>query len=157
MKKIIVSLVVLIGLGFSSKAQDISKHSIGLRFGENNGLGAEISYQKGLTKNNRLEIDLGWRNNHNVSAFKLTGIYQWIWEIDNDFNWYAGAGAGLGSWSAPTNSGGFFYVAGNVGIEYNFKAIPLLISLDYRPEFGGKGYFDNNYGTDIALGIRYKL
>jgi hypothetical protein len=99
MKKIIVTALLLIGLGFTSQAQKISKNAIGLRLGNNNGFGAEISYQRSLSENNRMEADFGWRNNNDVSAFKLTGIYQWIWEIDNDFNWYAGAGAGLGSWS----------------------------------------------------------
>ena len=157
MKTIIVSAVMLMGLGFVANAQEISKNAIGLRLGNNNGFGAEISYQKGLSNNNQLEADFVWRNNDDVSAFKLTGIYQWIWEIDNEFNWYAGAGVGLGSWNASTNSGSFVYVAGNVGIEYNFREVPLLISLDYRPEFGGNGYFDTNYGSDIALGIRYKF
>ncbi|WP_374504988.1 outer membrane protein [Flavobacterium sp.] len=157
MKKLIVSAVLLMGLGFTAQAQEISKNALGLRLGDNNGFGAEISYQKGLSKNNRLEADLGWRNNRDVSAFKLTGIYQWVWEIDNNFNWYAGAGAGLGNWSTTGNNGSFVYVAGDVGIEYNFKEAPILLSLDYRPEFGGHGYFDNNYGADIALGIRYKF
>ena len=157
MKKIIVSAVMLMGLGFTAQAQEISKNALGLRLGDNNGFGAEISYQKGLSDNNRLEADLGWRNNRDVSAFKLTGIYQWVWEIDNNFNWYAGAGAGLGSWSTTSSNGSFAYVAGDVGIEYNFKEAPILLSLDYRPEFGGHGYFDNNYGADIALGIRYKF
>ncbi len=157
MKKLIVTALVLIGSGFTAQSQEISKNVLGLRLGDNNGFGTEISYQRGLSDNNRIEANLGWRNNHNVSAFKLTGVYQWIWEIDNNFNWYAGAGAGLGSWSATDKSGSFLFVAGNVGIEYNLKDLPLLISLDYRPEFGGHGYFDNNYGSDIALGIRYKF
>lgn len=157
MKKLIVTALVLIGSGFTAQSQEISKNVLGLRLGDNNGFGTEISYQRGLSDNNRIEANLGWRNNHNVSAFKLTGIYQWIWEIDNSFNWYAGAGAGLGSWSATDKSGSFLFVAGNVGIEYNLKDLPLLISLDYRPEFGGHGYFDNNYGSEVALGIRYKF
>lgn len=157
MKKLIVTAVVLMGLGITAQAQEISKNILGLRLGDNNGFGSEISYQRGLSDNNRIEADLGWRNNHNVSAFKLTGIYQWVWEIDNNFNWYAGAGAGLGSWRASGTNGSFAYVAGNVGIEYNFKEVPIQLSLDYRPEFGGHGYFNNNYSSDIALGIRYKF
>ena len=157
MKKNIVTAVLLIGLGFTSQAQEISKNAIGLRLGDNNGFGAEISYQRSLSENNRLEANLGWRDNRAVSAFKLTGVYQWVWEIDNSFNWYAGAGAGLGSWSTTVDNGSFVYVAGNLGIEYNLKELPLLLSLDFRPEFGGKGYFVNNYGSDIALGIRYKF
>lgn len=157
MKKLIVTAVVLMVLGITAQAQEISKNVLGLRLGDNNGFGTEISYQRGLSDNNRIEADLGWRNNHNVSAFKLTGIYQWVWEIDNNFNWYAGAGAGVGSWSTSGTNGCFAYVAGNVGIEYNFKEVPIQLSIDYRPEFGGHGYFNNNYGSDIALGIRYKF
>ena len=148
---------MLIGFVFTTQAQDISKNALGLRIGDNSGLGAEISYQKALSGNNRLELDLGWRNSKDVDAFKLAGIYQWVWNIDGAFNWYAGAGAGLGSYSANNVSGTFAYVAGDVGIEYGFEEAPILISLDFRPEIGGHGYYDNNYGSDIALGLRYKF
>jgi hypothetical protein len=157
MKKLIVTALVLIGSGFTAKSQEISKNVLGLRLGDNNGFGTEISYQRGLSDNNRIEANLGWRNNKSISAFKLTGIYQWVWEIDNNFNWYAGAGAGLGSWSNSDSNGSFVYISGNVGIEYNFEEVPIQLSLDYRPEFGGHGYFNNNYGSDIAIGIRYKF
>ena len=87
--------------------------------------------------NKRLEVDLGYRNHKNYDAFKLSGIYQWIWNIDQGFNWYAGFGAGIGSWSYSNdinidNDDGLFINAdGNVGIEYNFNA-PFLISLFVR-------------------------
>lgn len=157
MKKIILSSLLLIGLAFTTQAQDISKNALGLRIGDNSGLGAEITYQKALSANNRLELDLGWRDSKNVDAIKLVGIYQWVWNIDGPFNWYAGVGAGLGSYSTNDVSGSFAFVAGNVGIEYGFEEAPILISLDFRPEIGGHGYFDNNYGSDIALGLKYKF
>ena len=56
------------------------------------GFGGEISYQRGLSKNNRLELDLGWRDGKDYNAFKLTGIYQWVWNIEGGFNWYACVG-----------------------------------------------------------------
>lgn len=157
MKKIILSSIMLIGLAFTTQAQDISKNALGLRIGDNSGLGAEISYQKALSGNNRLELDLGWRNSNNIDALKIAGLYQWVWNIDGAFNWYAGAGAGLGSYSANSVSGTFAFAAGDVGIEYGFEEAPILISLDFRPEIGGHGYYDNNYGSDIALGLRYKF
>ena len=45
----------------------------------------------------------------------------------------------------------------NLGIEYNFD-IPLMLSLDIRPElyFGDK-FREDNFGPDIALGIRYQF
>ena len=82
MKKVIVSAVLFVGAVLSSQAQDISKNSIGLRLGDNDGFGAEISYQRRLTPINRLEFDLGWRNSDEVDAIKLAGMYQWIWNID---------------------------------------------------------------------------
>jgi hypothetical protein len=167
MKKIILSAFMLIGLAFSSQAQDISKNALGLRFGDNGGFGGELSYQRALTSNNRLELDLGWRNRSNFNnnaydddAIKLTGLYQWVWNIDSGFNWYAGVGGGLGSYSYDNNGSSyndtFVFAAGDIGIEYNFD-IPLLISLDFRPEIGGNGYYNNNYGSDIALGLRYQF
>ena len=148
---------MLIGLAFTTQAQDISKNALGLRIGDNSGLGAEISYQKALSGNNRLELDLGWRNSNNIDALKIAGLYQWVWNIDGAFNWYAGVGAGLGSYSANNVSGTFAFAAGDIGIEYGFEEAPILISLDFRPEIGGHGYYDNNYGSDIALGLRYKF
>jgi hypothetical protein len=167
MKKIILSAFMLIGLAFSTQAQDISKNALGLRFGDNGGFGGELSYQRALSSNNRLELDLGWRNRSNFNnnayddnAIKLTGLYQWVWNIDGGFNWYAGVGGGLGSYSYDNNGTSyndtFVFAAGDIGIEYNFD-IPLLISLDFRPEIGGNGYYKNNYGSDVALALRYQF
>ena len=148
----------LFGFGLIS-AQDISDNAIGLRFGDSDGLGAEISYQRALLESNRLEVDLGWRSSNDVDAFKLTGVFQWVWNIDGNFNWFTGAGAGLVSWSNdPTNtSGTALFLAGDVGIEYDFD-FPLLISLDVRPElgFGSDNQYDD-FDFDIALGVRYQF
>jgi hypothetical protein len=167
MKKIILSAVMLIGLAFSSQAQDISKNALGLRLGGNNGFGTEITYQRALGDNNRLELDLGWRNRKNFdnrgyddNAIKLAALYQWVWNIDGGFNWYAGVGGGLGSYSYTDMNNKyndtFAFAAGDIGIEYNFD-IPLLISIDFRPEFGGNGYYRNNYGSDVALALKYQF
>jgi hypothetical protein len=157
MKKIILSVIMLIGLAFTTQAQEISKNALGLRLGDNSGFGGEVSYQRGLSDKNRLELDLGWRNSKDVDAFKLAGIYQWVWNVDGNFNWYAGVGGGLGSWSNTNANGTFLFAAGDIGIEYNFEEAPIELSLDFRPEFGGNGYYKNNYGSDVALGIRYRF
>ena len=158
MKKVL--LIVSLFTGIISFGQEISKNAVGLRLGSNDGFGAEVSYQRRLSSNNRLEIDLGWRNSKDVGAAKIVGLYQWIWEIDNNFNWYAGAGGGLGTWSSTfegnKNSGTFVFGAGDIGIEYKLD-IPLQISLDFRPEiyFNSSGYRSSNFGSDIGLGVRY--
>ena len=163
MKTKIWSAFLLLGLVFSANAQEISKNALGLRLGDNDGFGGEISYQRGLSSNNRLEFDLGWRNSKDVDAYKIVGLYQWVWNIEGGFNWYAGVGAGVGSWSYNKNdfkdSGSFVLAAGDIGIEYLFD-FPLQLSLDFRPEmyFGGDyADFRDGFGPDIALGVRYRF
>ena len=163
MKKLILSACMMIAMVFSANAQEISKNALGLRVGDNDGFGGELSYQRGLGSNNRLELDLGWRNSEHYDALKITGLYQWVWNIDGGFNWYAGIGGGVGSWSYNVNgykdSGAFFFAAGDLGIEYNFKEAPIQLSLDIRPEFyfNSDDYRNDNFGPDIALGIRYRF
>jgi hypothetical protein len=163
MKKICLSLVAAVAILTTLNSQNISDNAIGLRLGDNDGFGAEVSYQKSLGDNNRLELDLGWRDSNNTSGFKLAGLYQWIWTLEGSFNWYAGVGGGVGSYSIdlPDNrdeTDTFLFAAGNIGIEYDFD-IPLLISLDFRPEIGfGDDLYDNNdLDFDIALGLRYQF
>ena len=146
---------------FNLSAQEVSQHAIGIRTGDNDGFGVEVSYQKKMGAINRFELDLGFRDNKNFDAWKLSGIYQWVWNIDGNFNWYAGFGGGIGSWNNKTtlniDDGLFVNAVGNIGIEYNFD-IPLLISLDFRPEFGIVNDFgDNDLDLDIALGLRYQF
>lgn len=156
MKTLIFSVLALTLTAFSVNAQDISKNALGLRLGDNDGLGAEISYQRHLNDNNRLEFDLGWRDSDNLDVVKLVGLYQWVMPIDDSFNWYVGAGAGFGSYDNGNNDGTFALVAGDIGIEYNFD-IPLQLSLDFRPELGFDDDYSDDVDFDIALGIRYRF
>ncbi|WP_243471894.1 porin family protein [Winogradskyella sp. MH6] len=160
MKKLILLFAVFATFTFAASAQEIADNAIGLRLGDDDGFGAEISYQRALGGNNRLELDLGIRSGNNYDGFKLTGLYQWVWHLDGSFNWYAGAGGGVGSYSVDVPGGEdfddtFLFVAGDVGIEYNFD-IPLQLSLDIRPELGF-GDFRDDVGIDLALGIRYQF
>jgi hypothetical protein len=171
MKKLFLSAFMLAGLAFSTHAQD--KNALGLRLGDNDGFGGEISYQRDLSAGNRLELDLGWRNSDYYDAIKLAALYQWVWNIDGGFNWYAGAGGGLGTWEYNNDrdlppwangndfdgddSGTFLFLAGDIGIEYNFD-FPLRLSLDVRPEFYfGDDFREDNFAPDIALGARFRF
>lgn len=161
MKKVVLSTLFLVLCTIGANAQTFSKNAIGLRLGDNDGFGGEISYQRGFSDENRLEVDLGWRNSKDWDAYKLTGLYQWVWNIEGGFNWYVGAGGGIGSWNyekGPANdSGTFLFAAGDIGIEYHFD-FPLMLSLDFRPEiYFGDGYRNDSFGPDIALGVRYKF
>jgi len=160
MKKLFLLSFALIGFAFTTQAQDIADNAIGLRLGDSDGFGAEISYQRALGTDNRLEFGLGWRDGKNYDALRVVGLYQWVMNLDGGFNWYVGAGGGFSSYSIDVSPGDdesdtSLFVAGDIGIEYNFD-IPLLISLDFRPELGF-GDFNDDLDFDIALGLRYQF
>jgi len=160
MKKLMLTSIVLLCAIVTMKAQDIADNAIGLRFGGGNGIGVEISYQLKVKSANRVEMDLGYKSNDSYNSFKLTGIYQWVWSIDDrGFNWYAGVGAGVGSINDNKedtgNEGGFLNADGIIGIEYDFD-IPILISLDLRPELGVLGN-SGDFDFDLALSVRYQF
>ncbi len=161
MKNLVLVVVLIVTTAISMNAQKISPHAIGLRLGDSDGFGAEVSYQRAILDNNRLEFDLGWRGGDGWDGFKLAGLYQWVMNIDGGFNWYVGAGGGVASysWDNPIPNGDdsetFIFAAGDIGIEYDFD-IPLLLSLDFRPELGF-GDFSDDVDFDIALGVRYQF
>lgn len=158
MKTIFAVVLFFAGFSISVQAQSISKNVLGIRIGDNDGFGTEVNYQRGIDDNNRLEFNLGWRSSRFVNTFKLTGLYQWVWNIDGQFNWYVGVGGGAGSSSwdrdeiPDRRSDGIAFLAGDIGVEYNFD-FPLLVSLDFRPEVGYGNYRDD-LGFDVGLGIR---
>lgn len=165
MKRIFFIAIAFIGGTLFMNAQDISENAIGLRIGDSDGFGAEVSYQRALGYNNRLELDLGLRSGSDYNGFKLAGIYQWVWNIDGGFNWYAGPGAGLGSYGYKyydvnnrrvKSNQTFGFIAGDIGIEYIFD-IPLMLSLDFRPEIAFGNDYNDDLDFDIALGIRYRF
>lgn len=151
MKKIFLILVAVLGLSFAVSAQN----NLGIRVGS----GTELSWQKGLNTNNRLEFDLGLDgifNNEDWNFICLTGIYQWHWNIVDKFGWYVGPGATVGfyTWEGHSSELGLG-VGGQIGIDYELP-IPLQLSLDVRPMWylTDNGFHDG-LGWNACLGIRY--
>ncbi|MDR2962577.1 MAG: hypothetical protein LBU90_02905 [Bacteroidales bacterium] len=154
MKKIILSLVFAVSAIAFANAQE---NAIGLKF----GYGADISYQRNLGSSNRLEFNLNL-DGFDGNSFGLQGLYQWVWDLDQlaqGFKWYAGVGAGLGTWRAADKDNRAFALAvlGNIGIEYNFN-IPLQLALDWTPGVRIIPSGDGRFGYEgIKLAIRYKF
>ena len=120
-----------------------------MRFGGIAGYGAELSYQQPFGAN-RVELDLGL----NGWGLGLNGLYQWVKplpQLAEGFDWYLGAGAGLGL------AGGSFGVGilGQIGLEYNFE-FPLQLSLDYRPGIYFLPVFSGSY-DGVCLSARYRF
>ena len=156
MKKFFLIMAAALAMAATANAQS---NALGARIGGGQGYGAELSYQRGLG-GNRLEADLGLRLGDHFTAFNLTGIYQWTGTIAGNFGWYAGVGASAGFWtweSGHDSDGNIgLAIAAQAGLEYNFQAMPIQLSLDIRPKFYLLPSTDFHWG-DIALGIRYRF
>jgi len=161
MKKLTVFIISLCAT-YLVHAQSPSD-ALGVRFDGGDGIAAEISYQKFIGGNNRLEFDLGFDDDGYYEGFKFSLLYHWVGEMGSGFYWYVGAGGSIGGWSHHHDHGpfdddgydeGFFLDAdGQLGVEYEFP-IPLQISLDLRPEFG---LINDDFDARIGLGLRYRF
>lgn len=154
MKKVLIAIIAVFAMSTAANAQF---SGIGVRLGGGQGFGAELSTMWNF--GNRTEIDLGWSSNDHHTNFTLTGIYQWQGEIGSGFGWFAGVGARVAYWSWEDgynngNSDIALALAAQAGIEYQFSAIPIQLSLDIRPAFYLIPDTDFHWG-DIAFGIRY--
>lgn len=148
MKKLLLLLVAIVATTTMVSAQNSERNSIGLRL----GYGLEVSYQRVLTDDYRIEVDLGF------PEFQFRGInaaaaFQWTWAIPavDGLGWYVGPGLSLGV------ADRFFgmSILGQIGLEYSFRA-PITLSLDYRPGVNLVHGFGFNY-TSFALSARYRF
>lgn len=135
----------------------VNSNAIGLRLGADNlSRGFEVSYQKGFSDANRVELDFGFLSNANISGFSVFGGYHWNWNIFSSLNWYLGPGASI-SMINVKNANNYIGIGigGQIGLEWDFQdlGVPILVSLDSRPiwNFNGEGGF----GYGAALGVRY--
>lgn len=155
MKKLLLVLIAVIGISFAANAQN----AIGLRL----GMGNEVSYQTAMGSN-RLELDFGRLDdilyNYDWYFLSLTGTYQWTFGLPVDgLGWYVGPGAAVGYYLSNYGDdykGLNIGLGGIIGIDYKFAAIPLQLSLDYRPMYAvvHPKHF-TGLGHSAALGVRY--
>jgi hypothetical protein len=154
MKKIILTLTLVIFISALSSAQDYNT-GVGLRLGFSNGL----TIKHFISQRSALEGMLAtrWR------GFDITGLY----EVHNNafdverLNWYCGGGGHIGFWNGNNTTWGdeginytIIGIDGILGIEYNFKEVPINLSLDWKPAFNLTGY-TGFWGDGGALSIRY--
>ncbi|MCK5823646.1 MAG: hypothetical protein KAG95_06555 [Bacteroidales bacterium] len=155
MKKLSLLLLTVILVGsLIVNAQDY-KTAIGVRGGLANGL----TVKHFVSKNAAFEGILSTR----WQGFNITGLYEIHKQaFDTDrLNWYYGAGAHVGfwdgsnvSWADDNESYSVIGIDGILGLEYNFKEIPINISLDWKPALNLVGY-SGFWGDGGALSVRY--
>ncbi|MBV7269907.1 hypothetical protein [Winogradskyella luteola] len=140
MKNIILAFTLLI-------TTVISAQEIGVRFGEVTG--------------NNVAIDgvfdfEGSRIHANVSFGEGVGIdalYDFIYKPigEEAINWYAGVGA-----STYIEDDFNLGVSGEIGLEYVFKEVPIVLGIDYRPTFWIID--DTDFKWDgFGINVRYKF
>jgi len=149
MKKIIAIAVSLLAFAAVASAQS---RAIGARLGGD----AELSYQYSLG-NNFVEADLGMAFG-NYGGLRVTGIYDFAFELPYNLGFYIGPGAQIGMYGGKDDQGNSVStfgigLGGQIGVEYHIQAVPLNISIDWRPMWD----FIGSHATwsSAALGIRY--
>ena len=153
MKKLLL-FFALISIGVIAAAQ-VNPYALGARiYGGDNFNGAELSFQKGLNNRNRLELDASFGFKNDNTRLALIAIYHWDWHLLGGFSWYLGPGASVSFDSYEDNSSVNIGVGGQIGIEYNFRDLPFLVSLDTRPIWDFLGDV-NGLGWGGALGLRF--
>ncbi|MFV0392036.1 MAG: hypothetical protein ACK5KP_09180 [Paludibacteraceae bacterium] len=158
MKKLFIVAVLVFGFSSVTFAQT-NERAIGLRFGN----GVEFSYLHPLTDNQRVQFDVGSRG-FLYPSFMGIGTYQWLFPIENGFDWYIGGGAQLGIVSYENSNHAYAYglnlgIAGIGGVQYNFD-FPLQLAADFRPSWlffnpGVSRYFGGLY--DFGISARYRF
>ena len=78
----------------------------------------------------------------------------------NRFNFYYGAGAHIYFWGenkrgySPYGRSSVIGIDGILGLEYNFREIPINLSIDWKPTYN-LNVDDRFWGDDGAISIRY--
>jgi hypothetical protein len=155
MKKLILTTTFFIMLAITVSGQDY-KGGFGYRGGLSNGLTLKYFILPDIALEGLLTA--------RYDGYNITGLYEIHKEpfkVSNLYFYY-GFGGHFGSWQ--TASGKHWWddnlnhtvigADGIAGLEYNFDAIPLNISLDYKPGLNIIGY-PKFWSDEFSLSIRY--
>ena len=154
MRTVRLILILLIPIFMYSQIQ--SDHAVGLRLGASDGFVVEISYQYNVNNKNRFEFNFGWKSADSFDGYRLLGLYEWVFNINQTFNWYVGGGPGYSNYNYITGgSEGFPFIAALIGLEFQTN-IPLQITADLRPQFNINDSSDV-VEVDFGIGVRYKF
>tara|TARA_R110001632_G_scaffold29662_13_gene78629 strand:+ start:8820 stop:9251 length:432 start_codon:yes stop_codon:yes gene_type:complete len=143
MKKLLLFMAFTFTIISTVKSQEI-----GLRFGDVTGGNVAIDAILPMGESNRVHANISFGNGVGIDV-----LWDFIYKPlgDEALHWYAGVGpyTFLGS---PFALG----AVGEIGLEYRFKEIPIVIGADWRPYFR---LIDN---TDLGinsfgLNVRWKI
>lgn len=126
MRKIITKTLFAIAVMACTMAS-VNAQEIGVRFGGTNGAGgAAIDAVFGAGQFSRVHADLGFYK----GGMGIDALWDFIYRPlgGEEFNWYLGVGPSL-------YIGDDFWLgaSGEIGLEYGFETVPIVIGLDWRP------------------------
>lgn len=186
MKKSILLFLLLLATGGVILAQNKSTTSAtGGMPGYKTGIGGRFGFEGGLTVKHFLKphraIEGILSTHWGYGGFRLTGLYEvhkHLGDVEG-LDWFFGAGAHIGSYSARYYgyygyyNNGYYDKHGNwhangyrsrymtigldgiIGLEYQFEELPFSAALDFKPYFDFIGG-SNRFG-DLALSLRYTI
>jgi len=143
MKKLKILLAVFFmafGLSLQSQAQEV-----GLRFGDSNGNNIAVDAIVSLGDFQRIHADVSFGGDGVGLEVLWNPLFRPVG--NSDFNWYAGFGPSL-FLGDPFTLG----AAGEIGIEYAIRDVPITIGADWRPVFvivEDTSFVPNGFGINI--------
>lgn len=121
MKKLL--FVVMFGLAMAGFA---GAQELGVRFGNVSAGNLAIDGVFGLGKFSRIHADVSFGN----GGVGIDALWDFIYKPlgEEAFNWYVGAGPYI-----RIDDPFWLGVAGEIGLEYHFKEVPIALGMDWRP------------------------
>lgn len=160
LKKLLLLLTMVLGIVTVSNSQEI-----GVRFGDVSAGNVAIDAVFSTGDFNRLHGDISFGD---VVAADLIWDFFYRPIVDETLNWYMGVGPYLGILDKDKittvdgvsthknetdfNLGGVF----EIGLEYRFEAVPIVVGMDYRPSLEIIDKTDLHFGG-FGFNIRYVL
>ncbi|UZD21614.1 outer membrane insertion C- signal [Algoriphagus halophytocola] len=117
---------------------------VGVRFGQFGGNNVAIDGVFSLGQFSRIHADVSFGSGVGIDA-----LWDFIYRPvgSSDFKWYVGAGPSL-----YIDDPFSLAAAGEVGIEYAFEEVPIVIGADWRPTFRiveNTDFFADVFGLNI--------
>lgn len=122
MKKLLLVFTLALGAVFIGNAQEV-----GARFGNVSGGNVAVDAIFSLAKFSRLHADVSFGN-----GVGLDLLWDFLYRPlpGEAFHWYVGVGPGF-VFDDPFQFGAM----GEVGLEYKFNQLPIVLGIDWRPFF----------------------
>jgi hypothetical protein len=158
MKVKIITTLCCITFCISTTQAQLYKNALGFRVSGVSSLGgAGVSFKHYMNESRAVEAIFSFKD-----PIGIGGLYEVHkpWAIIDNLNWFYGGGAfvtfGKTNTDKTGQSSAGFGSMGIIGVDYKFEAIPLNISLDWKPEIAFVPKFALNFNT-FALSMRVTL